>query len=396
VVSFRRYEELFRVPGLAAAYAASVIGRLPIGVAGLAILLFVQTTSQPFVQAGTASALYVLGLSVVAPLVGRLIDRAGPRRVLVVCSAIYPAALLLLVGLVTHAQAWLWIGACAFVAGAALPPITICMRALFPRIIAQPAVLPTAYAVDSALIELIFIIGPVLVAVCVGAGLPALAVVAAALSAVAGTLIFLRTSVVRQWSIVPGAAARPTAGPLRSARLLLVFAITLSYSLAFGLFEVAVTAYAAQRGAPAAAGIALALASGGSAVGALIYGGRHWPWPLPRQFVLSLFGMATAMLVLVPLERLPLFAAGCVVAGAPMATVIAVQSLLVSQFSPRTMLAESFTWSTTCLLGGISAGIAAGGMLAERVAPQAILLIAAAATALGAFGAMLLKDGKRR
>jgi MFS family permease len=396
VVSFHRYQDLFRVPGLATAYAASVIGRLPIGVAGLAILLFVQTRSQSFAQAGAASALYVLGLSVIAPLVGRLIDRAGPRRVLLACSVLYPSALLLLIALVLQAQPRWSIGASAFVAGAALPPITICMRAVFPRIVTQTGVLHTAYAVDSALIEMIFIIGPAVVALCVGAGTPALAVAIAALSAAAGSLIFVRTPVVRHWSIGVAAVAHPTAGPLRSPRLLLVFTITLFYSMAFGLFEVAVTAQATRQGAPAAAGIALALASGGSAAGALIYGGRHWAWPLPRQFVSALAGMAATILVLTPLERMPLFAAACILAGAPMATVIAVQSLLVSQLSPRGMLAESFTWSTTCLLGGISAGIAAGGMLAERIAPQSILLLAVGTTAFGALLALLLKSEKRR
>jgi hypothetical protein len=78
-----------------------------------------------------------------------------------------------------------------------------------------------------------------------------------------------------------------------------------------------------------------------------------------------------------------------------MATVIAVQSLLVSRLSPRTMLAETFTWSTTCLLGGISAGIAAGGWLAEQVGPKAIFAMAAAATALGALLAPLVSAQPR-
>ena len=70
--------------------------------------------------------------------------------------------------------------------------------------------------------------------------------------------------------------------------------------------------------------------------------------------------------------------------GAPMATVIAVQSQLVSRMSPPAMLAESFTWGATCLLFGISAGIAAGGFLAERYPPHWLFAAAAGMTALGA------------
>jgi hypothetical protein len=80
-----------------------------------------------------------------------------------------------------------------------------------------------------------------------------------------------------------------------------------------------------------------------------------------------------------------------VIAGVPMATVIAIQSMLVSQLTPRDMLAESFTWGTTCLLGGISAGLASGGWLVERVAPGGAMAAAAGTTAAGAALTVLLR-----
>ena len=65
-----------------------------------------------------------------------------------------------------------------------------------------------------------------------------------------------------------------------------------------------------------------------------------------------------------------------------MAPAIASQSLLVSRRASREMLAEAFAWSATCLLAGISGGIAAGGVLAEYVAPSWILAGAALSTLL--------------
>jgi predicted MFS family arabinose efflux permease len=163
--------------------------------------------------------------------------------------------------------------------------------------------------------------------------------------------------------------------------------------VAFGLFEVAVTAFAAGKGRPAVAGIALAMASVGSAAGALTYGSRHWAMPLPQQFLLALAGMAASILLMTPLDNILLFVAVSVIAGVPMATVISIQSLLVSQLTPREMLAESFTWGTTCLLGGISAGLAAGGLLVERMTPGATMASAAGITAAGAALTLLLKRG---
>ena len=102
----------------------------------------------------------------------------------------------------------------------------------------------------------------------------------------------MRAAPVRAWSPAASRLRRTWLGVLRYPQLLVVFSATLLYSIAFGLFEVAVTAHAARKGAPAAAGIALALASLGS--GALVYGGRHWRAPLKHQFVVVLAFMAQA------------------------------------------------------------------------------------------------------
>ncbi len=382
-----RYRDLFRVPAIHATMLASIPGRLPIGITGFAILLLVQSKSGSFITAGVASALYVLGLASVAPLIGRAIDRAGPRPVLRLCALVYPlmlAALVTLVSMQAHAFA---IALCAYVAGAALPPITICMRTLYPRALTDPALLQTAYSVDSVIVESVFVIGPALVALFLAAGYPEGAVLLAALTAVVGTLWFNRTPAIRDWEIRPlsdGGRWRIFTEP----GLVVLFAATVFYSVAFGLYEVGVTAFATLRGTPAVAGIALALASLGSALGAFAYGARHWQAPLRKQFLIALGLMAGGSLIVAPVNNIYLFLVVNLIAGAPMASVIATQSLLLSRLAPQGKLAESFTWGGTCLLGGISGGIALGGVLAETVAPAWILVSAAGASGIAALIAM--------
>lgn len=384
-----RYRDLFRVPAIRATLAASIPGRLPIGIAGFAILLLVQTKSGSFVTAGVASALYVLGLGTTAPLLGRMIDRVGPRRVLHVCVSIYPAMLCALVALAIYQAHAAVIALCAYIAGAALPPVTICMRTLFPRVLTEPAQLQTAYSLDSVIVESVFVIGPALVSLFLAAGFPEGAVLLAALAAGAGTLWFMRVPVIRNWVVQPHARAG-ISGIFAERGLLLLFASTLFYSVAFGLYEVGVTAFATQRGTPAAAGVALALASLGSALGAFAYGAYHWHMPLRKQFLLALTLMATGSLLVAPVANIYLYMLVNLIAGVPMASVIATQSLLLSRLAPTGMLAECFTWGGTCLLGGISGGIALGGVLAESIAPAWILVAAACASATAALIAMLI------
>jgi MFS family permease len=383
VISFARYAELFRAPGLRSTLGASVVGRLPIGMATLSILLFLQSCSGSLAIAGATAACYVVGLAAVAPLLGRMMDRLGPRPVLSLSAVVYPAMLVALIALALVPAASWWVAIAAIFAGAAFPPVTICMRALYPRLVTDPAQLQTAYSIASALVEASFILGPMLVAGFVALGAPVGAVLFAAICAAAGAWIFMRSPGVSAWKPNPDAARRSLLGPLGIPRLLAVFAANLLYAIAFGLYEIAVIAHAAFHGRPAAAGVVLALASIGSALGVLVYGSRDWRLPVPRQFLVAVVLMAAGLLLLAPLDDLTLFAVANVVAAAPMAPVIAVQSLMLSKLSPREMLAESFTWGTTCLLGGISAGIAVGGVMAEFFSP-AMILVAAAASTLGA------------
>jgi MFS family permease len=362
---------------------------MPIGIAGLAILLFVQGRSGSFSLAGTASAMYVLGLGMVAPFLGRVMDRLGPKPVLTTCAVLYPAALIGLTVLVLTSASAAAICASAVLAGATLPPISACIRALYPRLVTDVSLLHTAYSVDSALVEAVFVLGPALVAGCVAAGHPEAAVLIAAGTAAAGTAVFMGAPPVRRWTAASLHIGREALGVLRHSGLVVLFGVTVFYAFAFGLFEVAVTAHASAKGSPAVAGVALALASLGSGAGALAYGARHWRTPLKMQFLYALMAMSGGMLLLVPIDSLYLYATGSIIAGVPMATVIATQSLLVSRFAPRERLAESFTWSTTCLLIGISAGIAAGGALAEILAPHWLLAFAATSTALSAIVAAI-------
>jgi predicted MFS family arabinose efflux permease len=254
------------------------------------------------------------------------------------------------------------------------------MRSLYPRLVPDPGLLRTAYSADAALVESVFILGPALVALFVAAEFAYGAVLFAAVCAGAGNVVFLRSPAVRGWVIQPPAGRRSLLGPLRSPPLLAVYAANFLYAFAFGLYELAVTAFAAERGVPAAAGVILALASVGSAAGVIIYGSRDWKFSVSGQFLANLGLMAAGLLLIAPVTNLYLFGLLNVIACATMAPAIASQSLLVSRLAAREMLAETFTWSATCLLAGISGGIAAGGLLAEYVAPSWILVSAALST----------------
>lgn len=379
VISLQRYALVFAQPDLRRTFALSVLGRLPIGLTGLAILLLVQTHTDSFARGGAAAACYVVGLALIAPLLGRSIDRYGPRRLLIGSGLLFPSMLLALVAAVERNAT---VSALAFAgaAGATFPPITVCVRTYFRRRLAEEGLLAAAYSAESVLIELIFIAGPVLVAGFVAFASAAAAVWFAAACGLAGTLLFLRSPALRTWH-VEQRSSRSLLGPLSERGFPSLIAVVLCFSSAFGFLEVGVVAYAAERGDPALAGILLGITSAGSALGGLAYGSRGWHLPLARQFIVALALMAVGLGILALGWRPWWFAPWAAIAGIAMAPALIIQSMLAAKISRAEHATEAFTWVTSALLAGVGIGLAIGGVLLEAF-PSGAALAAGACAAL--------------
>ena len=388
VISLARYAALLGQPELRSAIAASVLGRLPIGIAGLAILMLAQDTTGSFARGGVIAASYVAGLASVAPLLGRLIDRYGPRPTLRACAFAFPTALAALVAALA-VPAPLWI-ACvlAAAAGACFPPITVCMRTFFRLRLKEDALLAAAYSLESVVIEAIFIVGPVLVAIFVALASPAAAVLFAAACGGAGTLLFQRSHALMRWRVEPRAAGS-LLGPLVERGFGPLLAVIVCYSGAFGLVEIGITAYATERGEPALAGILLGIMSVGSAAGGLVYGSRNWRLPLARQFPLTLALMGSGVAPLALFTPVWAFGLWCVAAGIVMAPALIMQAMLVAKITRTEHSTEAFTWSSTSLLAGVALGLSAGGALLEYARAPAVFATAAALSIIA--GALALR-----
>jgi MFS family permease len=392
MISLARYANLLALPDVLQAFVSSFIWRIPIGIAGLAILLLVQSVEGSYAQAGLTGATYVAGLAAAAPVLGRLIDRIGPRRVLAACALLYPAALLALIAALLNRAPSAVSLLCAALAGASFPPVTACQRAWLRQKLGEDALLTAALSLDALLVELVFIAGPLLVALLVAIFSPAAAVLAAAICGLLGSLQFMRTRALASWSRATQFSGA-FLGPVAEPRFALLLVLVMCYASVFGLVEIGVAAYAAESGRPALAGVLLGVMSVGSAAGALAYGTRHWHLSLARQFSysLALMGLGIAPLGLVS-QTVP-FALWCVIAGIAMTPTLIIQATLVVKSVRAEHATEGFTWSATALLAGVGIGLAGGGLLLEHGAVSTLFLaatlvsIAAAVMARASLGA---------
>jgi MFS family permease len=359
-----RYRALVRQPRVARVLVPYLVGRLPVSMVLLALLLMVRASERSFGRAGLVSAAYGVGAAISAPFLGRLADRRGQTRVLVACGVAYAAALGWTV-FATYDLTFGWVVAGAAIAGIAAPPTSACMRALWPTLVEDDDLRETAYALDGMLIEAAELAGPLMVAGLVALGGPVAAVITAAVLTSGGALLFAAAKPSRE--VAPSTRDFHWAGPLRHGGVVALLLVIFVSTAGIGMFEVAIVGFAARHGASAGSGVLLACVTAGSIVGGLWYGARSWTAPLTRQ-------LAVLLGVVAALSLLPLLAPNAVVmglllfvTGVAVAPSLVVQLSLMSRITAPESRTEAFTWGGTANFGGVAAGTALAGLVIERV-----------------------------
>jgi hypothetical protein len=386
-----RYRTLFSVPGAGRLLAGSVLGRLPVGMFSLALLLFVHGRTGSFLAAGLAVGAFTAGSALVGPLLGIVVDRVGQAPVLLPAAAVQAAALLALVLAARVGAPVAVLVGLAALAGAALPPIAGCVRALWPQVAREEA-LETAYALDATTQEVIWTLGPLLVALAAGLGSPTAAVLLCAALTLCGTAWFAASSLSRGWRAAGGWRSRRSA-LAASPRLRLLLYTVVFAGIVIGAVEVGLTALAVRAGARGASGPLLALFSLGSMTGGLAYSARSFSLALSRRYVALLAAMALAVAPLIAAHSLAAAFPLSFLAGLALAPMISCQFSLVGALAPEGTVTEAFTWHRAATVAGMAGGTAVGGSLIDARGVGAAFALGCAGVA-GA--ALLALVGRRR
>jgi MFS family permease len=381
----KRYGEVLREPYVSALIAATLLARFPIGINALALILYLRETTGSFAVAGIVAGGLAAGAGAGAPVQGRLVDRLGQRRVLPPLAFVHALALGAIVASGELGAAAPLLLLFSFTAGFAIPPTSSVLRSMWPSLLGErPELLQAAYALDSVLIELIFVVGPLLTGIIAAVGSPAAALIVSAVSVVAGTLLF--TSLPPSRAIEP-IAREHRAGPLgalRSPGVRTLVLTSIPAGVGLGMCEVGLPAFSHASGRAELAGVLLAIWSIGSAAGGLIYGA------LPRRPPLNRVHLLVA--VLLPVGLLPLAAAPSpavmallvIPAGMFIAPLLATRNELVGWVAPAGARTEAYTWPVTAFVGGIAIGSALSGAIIEASSWRVAFLVAAGAAAIGA------------
>ena len=377
---FSGYRRIFAAPGSAAFTVSGLLARFPMGMTGVGAIFMVTAERGSYGLAGALAATVLLVVAAAGPWLARLVDRYGQARVAVPALAVSVAGgVAELLCLRFRAPGWT-LFATAAVSGLG-PNFGSLSRARWSALYrGDEAALHSAYALETVLDELCFILGPLAATALATTFFPASGFLAAMLLLLAGGLAFCAQR--RSEPPVRRGAAGERGSALASPGLRTLVASLLATGGVFGIMEITTIGFADAHHHKADASLVLACYALGSCLSGLAFGSWRPQGSAAGRLPVCLLAMTVSLAPLPFVGSLPVLAGALLLAGLTTAPTMVTSMALVRECVPAARLTEGFSWATTGLLLGISAGAAVGGWAVQHLGPGAGYRIPVAASAL--------------
>ena len=236
-----RYKELFGFPQVIRLGISAFPARLAYGMIGLGIFFKAEQETGSIAIAGFAIGLNSLAGSLTAGIRGSVMDRFGQKWPIRILVPMYSALILLLNTMETRQS----ILVTAFVLGITAPPINLSVRPLWKDIVPD-SYLRTAYAFDSSMMSSTSVIGPVVITALSLSSRPELGLGTVATLMFIGGVALSLTPASRDW--VPEKKKKNQQKLWRDRAIQLLMFEGCFIGFGWGVFDVAVPAFATQEG----------------------------------------------------------------------------------------------------------------------------------------------------
>ncbi|MGC4151893.1 MAG: MFS transporter [Propionicimonas sp.] len=365
----RPYREILSIPGALKFSSAGLLARSGGAMMGIGLVLMVSGLYGSYELAGALAAANGFAWAIGTAVLSNLVDRFGQRRVMLPAAIVSSAGLTALVVLAVL-QAPIWVlFAPTVLSGATGGAPGALVRARWNHVTADPGKLHTAFALESTLDELTFVVGPVAATALATLVHPAAGLVLPVVLSLVGALVFYSQRDTEP-PILPRQLRTGARPPLRERLVILfpgvgaVIAVNLLIGAVFGSIDITVVAAATSMDARGAAGVILAVFSVGSAAAGFYYGARHWNSPLPARFLVGVIALLVASAWLLAANSVLLLAVVGLAVGVTIAPTLINGNTLIKRLAPAPRLTESLAWMGT--------GIGIGASLGSSVAGKAI------------------------
>lgn len=354
------YREIFRARGAKGFASAGFFARLPIAMAPIGIVAMLSQTHGAYWLAGAVSATFALTNALAAPQISRLVDRFGQMRVVAPATALSALAFIALIAGANRDWPDWSLFLAAFLA-AAMPSMPAMVRARWTELFRGRREMNTAFALESALDELVYIAGASLSVGLAVSLFPEAGMLASTLLLTLGTAAFLAQ---RQSEPPVRPADEHAAGSAIRLRPVQIITLALIFVGAiFATTEVTVVAITEELGRSGAASPVIGVYAVGSFVLGIVLGALNLQTPLQRQLAIAVSVVAVTTLPLLLVDTVGLLALAVFVSGIAVSPTFITAFGLIERRVPESMLTEGVTWVMT----GIGIGMALGAFAAGWV-----------------------------
>lgn len=379
------YRRVLSRPGAFRFSSAGLVARLPMSMVTLGVVLLVEGETGSYGVAGVVSGVVVLGQASCAVLHGRLVDRFGQGRVLPLAVTGFAVSMALLVMAVTRDWPMLLTYVLAALTGAFQPQVGACVRTRWSHLLDRPREVQTAYALESVLDEVVFVVGPVLATMLATLWHPVAGLVVAVVAGLGGTYAF-----AAQRATEPPSGQHRRGGtrlPMPWRTVLPLALVCLSLGALFGSAEVTTVAFAEEAGSRAVSGWLLAVWAVGSMLAGIVTGAIAWKRGPAVRVRWGSFAMMLAMVPPVFVEGFPLMFLALLVGGCSIAPTLIATMSLTEQTVPAGRLTEGMAILHTGLMAGVAPGAAIAGFVVDHHGASAAYLVAVVAGFVAVLGA---------
>ena len=266
-MSLKPYRTVLALPGVRSLLLVGILARVPATALGITLTLHVvNAMGLSWARAGLITAAYTVGAAVGQPLTGRLVDRRG-LRITMLLTTVAEVIVWTLAPHLTYGPLLV----AAVIGGLCGPPVFSVVRLSLAAMVPSDQRRP-AFALDSMIVELSYMVGPALAVVLAtslppGYGLYALAVGLV----VSGALLWwLNPPTQPEGQEIPQVA--PSRRTWFSPRLLALMIAAAAATFVLSASEITVVATLQESGAAGWTGLAIALWCAYSLAGGLVFG----------------------------------------------------------------------------------------------------------------------------
>ena len=364
------YRKIFSIPGGLKFSMAALFGRIPAGMIGLAIILPLSKSMGSYMSAGAVAAATMIGMAFFAPISGRLVDRHGQSKILIIFSLANLIATALLIACAQCNAPFAVLCTIGALCGASRLSTGTMARTRWAFVIPKQDMsqykesLQSAYAFESVIDEVVFISAPILATLLCTSVDPLAGLVCCLVSYVGGAL-----ALAMQYK------TEPTIEPIRKkqssalmiSRLYIIFAAVLFIGVSAGAIEIIVVARADELGSRSLAGGLIATLAFSSMLSGFWYDTRRFKIE-PSLLWIRCLGLLT--LALVPFmfaTNLVSLALALFVAGLSIAPTAISGQVLTERTIPTDLMNEGMSMIVTAMILGMALGSWLSGVLIDKI-----------------------------